>query len=628
MGCVLPPRVPRCPPQSLVNLSPVGSLCSPPRQLRNYRPKSSPDVRPSSGGFSHEKQVQKRKKVALETLETEKSFVESLEIVFEKLITPLRSEQYINANELYDIFSNWEVLLRQHTKLLNKIQERVQEWDEKPTMGDVFVENTAFMKLYKHYVNNFDNSIVKLETCRKNNAKFAEFINKLEYSEELRKLSLNSYLIMPVQRIPRYVLLLQDMLKSTDASDEDHEKLTEALERVKELADYINANKSNADAIKELMDLTGRIVNLPKETLVEPRRSFVKEGTMKVKTGKKDNEKLYIFLFSDCLMYTKPSGKKYKYKGAINLATASMNSSIQANEKHHFELRSVEGNFKFTIEPHDEVEEWISLITNTLEESRKSMISTAFASDGVAMDEREGSKHFQQLKAEENFQKRTEAVNKILGEERAYLNALLRINDVFLQPMRELPEAVVSEKEIVAMFSNFEDLLQCHKHLSADLEAVVASWSFSSTIGDLFSKHTRALGPAYIAFVNNHEKSKATIEQTLKTSMNFAMFLMERESREKKNLVDLLSSPLRKMSSYYLNIQELLQYTTSRDADFVPLSEALEDAKRVNAELEQAHLHKGSKSPTTTRGSFEKKKSRSRIRSGRQSSPRQSPRLR
>ena len=51
-------------------------------------------------------------------------------------------------------------------------------------------------------------------------------------------------------------------------------------------------------------------------------------------------------------------------------------------------------------------------------------------SDGVAMDEREGSKHFQQLKAEENFQKRTEAVNKILGEERAYLNALLRINDV------------------------------------------------------------------------------------------------------------------------------------------------------------------------------------------------------
>ena len=29
--------------------------------------------------------------------------------------------------------------------------------------------------------------------------------------------------------------------------------------------------------------------------------------------------------------------------------------------------------------------------------------------------------------------------------------------------MRELPEAVVSEKEIVAMFSNFEDLLQCHK---------------------------------------------------------------------------------------------------------------------------------------------------------------------
>ena len=104
------------------------------------------------------------------------------------------------------------------------------------------------------------------------------------------------------------------------------------------------------------------------------------------------------------------------------MATASMNScnsferlpvefisllsAIQANEKHHFELRSVEGNFKvvehsgplltaqFTIEPHDEVEEWISLITNTLEESRKSMISTAFASGKARHRTSADAKHF------------------------------------------------------------------------------------------------------------------------------------------------------------------------------------------------------------------------------------------
>lgn len=55
------------------------------------------------------------------------------------------------------------------------------------------------------------------------------FFNKkkeLDYTEKLSGLSVESFLILPVQRIPRYVLLLQDLLKYTNATHQDFNNLS------------------------------------------------------------------------------------------------------------------------------------------------------------------------------------------------------------------------------------------------------------------------------------------------------------------------------------------------------------------------------------------------------------------
>ena len=53
-------------------------------------------------------------------------------------------------------------------------------------------------------------------------------------------MDLMSYLIMPIQRIPRYVLLLSDLLKFTDPTHPDHKNLTEAVAKVEGVARFIN----------------------------------------------------------------------------------------------------------------------------------------------------------------------------------------------------------------------------------------------------------------------------------------------------------------------------------------------------------------------------------------------------
>lgn len=53
---------------------------------------------------------------------------------------------------------------------------------------------------------------------------------------------------MPVQRIPRHILLLTDLAKHTPPDHPDYAALSKAVERAKEVADVINDAKGRAES--------------------------------------------------------------------------------------------------------------------------------------------------------------------------------------------------------------------------------------------------------------------------------------------------------------------------------------------------------------------------------------------
>ena len=78
------------------------------------------------------------------------------------------------------------------------------------------------------------------------------------------KLNLESFLIMPVQRMPRYILLMRDMLKYTHAHHPDKVLLEKALEAVS--ATMANHNKEidpkASDHAHKLLAVAGSIMNV------------------------------------------------------------------------------------------------------------------------------------------------------------------------------------------------------------------------------------------------------------------------------------------------------------------------------------------------------------------------------
>ena len=68
---------------------------------------------------------------------------------------------------------------------------------------------------YTPYAEGFTTAVATLAHLRRKRKGFSELLHKCTMSESLDGLALDDLLIMPIQRLPRYVMLLEDLLRNT-----------------------------------------------------------------------------------------------------------------------------------------------------------------------------------------------------------------------------------------------------------------------------------------------------------------------------------------------------------------------------------------------------------------------------
>jgi len=180
--------------------------------------------------------------VANEIVSTEKTFVEQMEIMRLVFISPLRSGKILPATDISAIFSNVETLHGLCLKLLNDLQkDQEQHREGGREVGKIFKEFAPFFKMFTMYLNNYENAIKVKQNLYDSNYVFREFLDHAEQDPRCKGMNLNSYLITPVQRVPRYKLLLEELLKKTPETEGDYALIKEAFELVKESAKHKNS---------------------------------------------------------------------------------------------------------------------------------------------------------------------------------------------------------------------------------------------------------------------------------------------------------------------------------------------------------------------------------------------------
>jgi len=71
------------------------------------------------------------------------------------------------------------------------------------------LSQAVFLKTYTQYVNEYRSALALLKKLGEEKPAFAEYIAKLNAHPDVGKQTIKDFLIMPVQRIPRYTMLLQ-----------------------------------------------------------------------------------------------------------------------------------------------------------------------------------------------------------------------------------------------------------------------------------------------------------------------------------------------------------------------------------------------------------------------------------
>jgi len=229
--------------------------------------------------------------------------------------------RFITEAEIKAIFGPIELILSYNQILLKRLEERMQSWDSKTSvLGDIFVEMADYLKMYRGYINSYEISVETLKGLKQKSKKFNEF---LEHTKEdvsvipqFARYDLEDFLITPIQRVPRYRLLLETLLKFTDQYNKDYEYLQTAIVRVKQVAEGTNRQQKIVSQMQTLAEI-GRLYSLP---IVKPGRELIKEGRLRVSIQKQKMENnetkiqvskfamRNIYLFNDLILIGKNLG--------------------------------------------------------------------------------------------------------------------------------------------------------------------------------------------------------------------------------------------------------------------------------------------------------------------------------
>jgi hypothetical protein len=394
-------------------------------------------------------------------------------------LTPERIDAIgLPRRDSFTLFANVEVIFNCHKKFLETLTARVGSWTDNAGIGDLFLA-AAWIKLYKYYINNYDTAARALTELRASNTAFATYLKSIEYTPTLLMNNLDSLLVVPVQRIPRYVLLLSDLAKSTPGHHSDHDSLKEAHEKAKELADYMNTSKREAESMVQLEDLGKKIAGLPVK-LPTTKRRLVKEGPMMV-----DKKKGHMWLFSD-LFFTSTGEKKgrFKFKYLVNLATAALQPVSEPENS--VRLVSTDRVLLITGATEADIIAWKKALDAALELAKETLIKSAFTSEVTDL---EGSRQFLEIQATRNAEKRAEIMKKLIAAETEYAAMLEYTMKHFLIPIKKAPESLAPMLSVTiaqTIVSNFDKLQAGHSELAQCLQELGKDWSASSTIADVW----------------------------------------------------------------------------------------------------------------------------------------------
>lgn len=185
--------------------------------------------------------LRQRNRLVFELVEKEGEYTSQLEKLVTNFLIPFRmaacsSKPAITHEEINCIFLNSEILLLLHQIFYKGLLKKLDKW---PSLfvGDLFDFLLPVLAIYQEYVRNHHYSLQILTELKSKSIEFRKLLKRAEEKVNNDGRSLDVILTYPMHQIPRYIIVLHQLIQHTSLmSTSELKSLENAKDKLEELS--------------------------------------------------------------------------------------------------------------------------------------------------------------------------------------------------------------------------------------------------------------------------------------------------------------------------------------------------------------------------------------------------------
>ncbi|XP_060722911.1 uncharacterized protein arhgef4 isoform X2 [Tachysurus vachellii] len=267
---------------------------------------------------------QMRANVINEIMSTERDYIKHLKDICEGYIKQCRKRtDMFTEEQLRTIFSNIDELYRFQKKFLKAMEKKYnKEQPHLSEIGSCFLDNQTEFQIYSEYCNNHPNACVQLSKLMKMK-KYVFFFEACRLLQKMIDISLDGFLLTPVQKICKYPLQLAELLKYTNPQHRDYKDVEAALNAMKNVAQLINERKRRLENIDKIAQWQSSIEDWEGEDVLSRSSDLIFSGDLtKFSQPQAKGQQRMFFLFDHQLVFCKKDLLRRDilyYKGRLDM---------------------------------------------------------------------------------------------------------------------------------------------------------------------------------------------------------------------------------------------------------------------------------------------------------------------
>ncbi|KAL7319383.1 Guanine nucleotide exchange factor for Cdc42p [Mucor circinelloides] len=250
-----------------------------------------------------------RDKVVHEMLETERKYVQDLEIL-QNYMRELQIQEVLNPDTIHYLFGNLNTLVDFQRRFLIYLEEIGEKPAEEQNFGALFSQMEDQFAVYEPYCANYFSAQDLVVQEAPKLQKLAGILNPVY--------ELPSMLIKPVQRICKYPLLLNQLIKSMKPDWPHYEDMEEGLESVRRVTEKVNETQRKHENIQVVDDLKRRVDEM-RTAQIDSFGSLLLHDKLVMQQSDESDKEMYIFFFERTMLICKESKDATKNKTAKSI---------------------------------------------------------------------------------------------------------------------------------------------------------------------------------------------------------------------------------------------------------------------------------------------------------------------